>query len=69
MKLIQFIYSHIKDSKKYRFVIHTKECDFINTGFNEISFYELFQIVGIALSDYEVKQVLCMENKCRIEVE
>ena len=68
MKLRQLIYNHIKDSKKYRFVIHTKESDFINTSFNEISFYELFQIVGIALLDCEVKDVRCNENKCRIEV-
>lgn len=68
MKLRQFIYNHIKDSKKYRFVIHTHESDFINTSFNEISFYELFQIVGITLLDCEVKEVRCNENKCRIEV-
>lgn len=40
----------------------------INTSFNEILFYELFQIVGIALLDCEVKEVRCNENKCRIEV-
>lgn len=68
MKLREFIYNHIKDSKKYRFVIHTKESDFINTSFNEILFYELFQIIGIALLDCEVKEVRCNENKCRIEV-
>lgn len=69
MKLIQFIYNHITDSTKYRFVIHTQEYEFINTGFNELSFNELFQIVGIALLDCEVKEILCKDNKCRIEVE
>lgn len=74
MTLRQFIYNHIKDSKKYRFVIYIKECDFkecdfINTSFNEISFYDLFQIVGVALLDYEVKEVRCNENRCKIEVE
>lgn len=69
MELRQFINNYIKDSKKYRFVIHTQECDFINTGANEISFYELFQIVGITLLDCEVKEVLCNENICKIEVE
>ena len=69
MELRRFINHYIKDSKKYRFVIHTQECDFINTGANEISFYELFQIVGITLLDCEVKEVLCEENICKIEVE
>lgn len=69
MELRKFINNYIKDSEKYRFVIHTQECDFINTGDNEISFYELFQIVGITLLDCEVKEVLCKENICKIEVE
>lgn len=69
MELRCFINNCIKDSKKYRFVIHTQECDFINTGNNEISFYELFQIIGITLLDCEVKEVLFKENICKIEVE
>lgn len=69
MELRQFINNYIKASKKYRFIIHTQECDFINTGANEISFYELFQIVGITLLDCEVKEVFCKENICKIEVE
>lgn len=69
MELREFINNYIKDSKKFRFVIHTQECDFINTGANEISFYELFQIVGLTLLDCEVKEVLCKENICKIEVE
>lgn len=69
MELRQFINNNIKDSKKYRFIIHTQECDFINTGANEISFYELFEILGITLLDCEVKEVLCKENICKIEVE
>lgn len=70
MELRDFINHYIKVSKKkYRFIIHTQECDFINTGANEISFYELFQIVGITLLDCEVIDVLCKENICKIEVE
>lgn len=69
MKLKQFIYNHIKDSTKYRFVIQTQECDFINTSGKELAFYELFQIVGIALLDCEVKVIFFKDNKCRIVVE
>ena len=69
MELRRFINNYIKASKKYRFLIHTQECDFINTGANEISFYELSQIVGLTLLDCEVKEVLCKENICKIEVE
>lgn len=70
MELREFINNYIKDSKKiYRFVIHTQECDFINTGANEISFYELSQILGLTLLDCEVKEVLFKENICKIEVE
>lgn len=68
MKLIQFINNHITDSEKYRFVIYTKECDFINTSSKELSFYELFQIVGMSLLDCEVKLILFKDNKCSIEV-
>lgn len=68
MKLIQFINNHIKDSKKYRFVIRTKEYDFINTSFKKLSFYELFQIVGKSLLDCEVKVIIFKDNKCNIEV-
>lgn len=68
MKLIQIINNHITDSEKYRFVIRTKEYDFINTSSKELSFYELFQIVGMSLLDCEVKVILFKDNKCSIEV-
>ncbi len=69
MELRQFINNNIKDSKKYRFVLHTQECDFINTGNNEISFYELFQILGLTLLECEIKEVFFKENIYKIEVE
>lgn len=69
MELRKFINIHIKDSQKYRFVVHTQECDFINTGDFEISFRELFKIVGLTLLDCEVKEVICKENIYKIEVE
>lgn len=69
MELRTFINTHIKDSNKYRFVLHTQECDFINTGDFEISFYELFKIVGLILLDCEVKEIIVIENLYKIEVE
>lgn len=69
MELRNFINIHIKGSQKYRFVLHTQECDFINTGDFEISFMDLFNIVGLTLLDCEVKEVICKENIYKIEVE
>lgn len=69
MELRKFINNHIKDSNKYRFVLHTQDCDFINTGSFEMSFYELFKIVGLILLECEVKEVICKENLYKIEVE
>ena len=61
MELRRFINIHIKDSKKYRFVLHTQGYDFINTGNIEFSFYELFQLVGLLLG-CEVKEIISKEN-------
>lgn len=69
MELRRFINIHIKDSKKYRFVIHIQACDFINTGDFEISFMELSKIVGLTLLDCEVKEAIYKENIYKIEVE
>ena len=69
MELRKFINNHIKDSQKYRFTLHTQECDFINTGDFEISFMVLFKIVGLTLLGCEVKEVICKENLYKIEVE
>lgn len=69
MELRKFINIHIKDSQKYSFVLHTQECDFINTGDFEISFMDLFKIVGLTLLDCEVKEVIYKENIYKIEVE
>ena len=69
MELRKFINIHIKVSQKYRFVLHTQECDFINTGDFEISFMDLLKIVGLTLLDCEVKEVICKENLYKIEVE
>lgn len=69
MELRGFIIIHIKDSKKYRFILHTQGYDFINTGSNELSFYELFQIVGLSLLGCEVKEIISKENLYKIEVE
>lgn len=69
MELRKIINIHIKDSQKYRFVVHTQECDFINTGDFEISFTDLFKITGLTLLDCEVKEVICKENIYKIEVE
>lgn len=69
MELRKFIITHIKDSKKYRFILHTQDCDFINTGSFEMSFYELFKIVGLILLECEVKEVIYKENLYKIEVE
>lgn len=69
MELRRFINIHIKDSKKYRFVLHTQGYDFINTGDIELSFYELFQLVGLSLLGCEVKEIISNENLYKIEVE
>lgn len=69
MELRSFINIHIKDSKKYRFILHTQGYDFINTGNIEFSFYELFQIVGLSLLGCEVKEIIFKENIYKIEVE
>ncbi len=69
MELRSFINIHIKDSKKYRFVLHTQGHDFINTGNIEFSFYELFQFVGLSLLGCEVKEISSKENLYKIEVE
>lgn len=68
MELRKFINNHIKDRNKYRFVISTQNYDFINTGNNEISFYELFNIVGLALLEAEVKEFICKDIIYKIEV-
>lgn len=69
MELRRFINIHIKDSKKYRFVLHTQGYDFINTGDVEISFCELFKFVGLSLLEGEVKEIIFKENVYKIEVE
>ena len=69
MKLRRFINIHKKIVKKYRFILHRQGYDFINTGNIEISFYELFQIVGLSLLGCEVKEIIFKENLYKIEVE
>lgn len=69
MELRRLINIHIHDSKKYRFVIHTQGYDFINTGDIELSFCELFKIVGLSLLGCEVKEISYKENVYKIEVE